>query len=102
MYPRSYTDKHSLAGNWIGKYGCKSIWQSNWIVQQTSQVLRTMESMASISVRIRLWPGSILYPANKNVDRLKSEVWTGQLQNRIIPNSRCPMNPPLSIQFRAW
>ena len=40
--------------------GGESIWQSNWMVQQASQVLRTMESMASISVRSRLSTGSII------------------------------------------
>jgi hypothetical protein len=33
--------------------GGESIWQNNWMVQQASKVLRTMESMASISVRTR-------------------------------------------------
>ena len=40
--------------------GGDSIWQSNWIVQQASQVLRTMESMASISVHTRLSAGSVV------------------------------------------
>jgi hypothetical protein len=40
--------------------GGESIWQSNWFVQQTLQVLRTMESMASISVSTRLSASSIV------------------------------------------
>jgi len=40
--------------------GGESIWQSNWIVPQASQVLRTMESMASFSVSTRLSTGSII------------------------------------------
>ena len=40
--------------------GGESIWQSNWIVQQASQVLRTMESMASFSVSTQLSTGSII------------------------------------------
>jgi len=38
----------------------ESVWQSNWIVQQASKVLKTMESMASISVRTRLSASSIV------------------------------------------
>jgi len=40
--------------------GGGSIWQSNWIVQQASQVLQTMESMASISVHSQLSAGSVV------------------------------------------
>jgi len=40
--------------------GIESIWQSNWIVQQASQVLSTMESMASIPVSTPLSIGSII------------------------------------------
>jgi len=40
--------------------GVESIWQTIWIVQQASQVLRTMESMASCSVSKQLSTGSII------------------------------------------
>jgi hypothetical protein len=40
--------------------GGESIWHSNWIVQQASQVLRTMESKAFFSVSTRLSTSSII------------------------------------------
>jgi len=47
----------------------ESIWQSNWIVQQASKVLRSMEYMASISVRTRLSASSKDWPVNEIIDR---------------------------------
>jgi len=44
----------------VKNMGRESIWQSNWIVQQASQVLTTMESMTSISVSTRQSTGSII------------------------------------------
>ena len=73
----------------------ESICHCNWMIQQASQVLGTMESMASISVLIQLLTDSIIYPANETIDRSMSEVWTGYLQNRIIPDSSCPMTAAL-------
>jgi len=40
--------------------GGESVWQSNWIVQQASKVLGTMESMASISGRRWLSADSVV------------------------------------------
>jgi hypothetical protein len=59
-----------------------------------------MESMASISVSTRLPTGSIISPATGNVDKLTSEVWTGQPQNRIIPISRYPAKILSQHDFR--
>jgi len=60
MYPWPNNDKISEADSWSGQCGMESKWQSNWIVQQASQVLRTVESMASISVSTQLSTGSII------------------------------------------
>jgi len=48
--------------------GGESIWQSNRIVQQATKVLRTMESMASISDRTQLSAGLVVQPANESLD----------------------------------
>ena len=78
-----------------------SIWQSNVIVQQALQVLRTMVSMASITVSTRFSTVWSNRPANENVDRLTSEAWTGQRQNGIIPISGCPVKAHVTTRFPA-
>lgn len=42
---RSDTEEGSETGSWSGKHTTGIIWQSNWIVPHTSQVLRIMKSM---------------------------------------------------------
>jgi len=63
-----------------------------------------MEFIASILVRTRLSAGTVVTPANENMDGSTSQVWTGQLQNRIIPISSCPVKAPLWTQYwaRQW
>jgi len=61
-----------------------------------------MESMASISVHTQHSVGSIVKPANENMEGSTSQAWTGHLQNWINPISRRPARAPLSTPFRAW
>jgi len=79
----------------VRKVGGESIWRSNWIVQQASEVLRTMEFMASIAVSIQLSTSSSIQPTNKPVHGSTSEGSTGLLHYRIISISRCPAKSPL-------
>jgi len=60
---------------------------------------QTMESMPSISVSIQLSIGAIIQAPENNVNRLTSEVWTGQHQNRNVGISRYPGN---ADQTRFW
>jgi hypothetical protein len=102
LYPISNQDKGSQAGSWSGKYRGESVWRSNWIVQQGSQVLRTMESTAYISVCTQLSADLVCYLGNEYLDRLTSEDWTGQLQNQVIPISRHLIKAPLWPPIWTW
>jgi hypothetical protein len=80
-------------------WGGESVWRSNWIVQQASKVLRTMQSMASMIVLTLLSAGSVIQPSIETLDWSTHPVWTGQPQYRIIPISRCPTNAPVRTRF---
>jgi len=85
---------------WVENVWVESVWECNWIVQQASKVLRTMESIASISVRTRHSADSIVLPPNENMDKYTFQVCTAQFQSRIHPISRCHAKYPLWTRFR--
>jgi len=99
IYTSSNCDKGSQGGSCGGQCGGVSLWRSNRTIQYLSQVVRTMESMASILFHIELWTGSIVITGNQIVNRSTSEVFTAKLCHHIIPITIFPAKAHICSRF---